>query len=70
MRRIEGEPIIWQWMFWDDGKRIAYETGPLHLGMKCVLADVRSGRRRETCDCYRKLPAHAPNRVKALESKR
>jgi len=42
LRRIEGEPIIWKWMFWADGRQVAYETGPLHFGMSCVLADVKT----------------------------
>src|SRR5579862_2067480 len=32
-RCIEGVPIIWKWMFWADGRQVAYETGPLHFGM-------------------------------------
>jgi len=66
LRRIEGEPIIWKWMFWADGRQVAYTTGPLHFGMSCVLADVKSGRRLETLDCYHELPANVPAWVRAL----
>ena len=66
LRRIEGEPIIWKWMFWDDGRQVAYETGPLHFGMSCVLADVKTGRKLEILDCYHKLPANVPTWVTAL----
>jgi hypothetical protein len=65
-RRIEGEPIIWKWMFWADGRQVAYETGPLHFGMSCILADVKTGRKLEILDCYHQLPANVPAWVTAL----
>lgn len=64
--RIEGNPIIWKWMFWADGRQVAYETGPLHFAMSCVLADVKTGRQVEILDCYHKLPATVPAWVTAL----
>lgn len=66
IRRIGGAPIIWKWMFWADGRQVAYETGPLHFGMSCVLADAKTGRQLEILDCYHKLPAHVPAWVTAL----
>ena len=66
LRRIEGEPIIWKWMFWADGRQVAYETGPLHFGMSCVLADVKTGRKLERLDCYHELPTNVPAWVTAL----
>ena len=66
LHRIEGEPIIWEWMFWADGRQVAYETGPLHFGMSCVLTDVKTGRQLEILDCYHKLPAKVPAWVTAL----
>ena len=33
IRRIEGDPFVWRWMFWENGKQVAYETGSLHFNM-------------------------------------
>ena len=66
LRRIAGDLIIWKWMFWADGQQVAYETGPLHFGMACVLADVKTGRKLEIFDCYHKLPPNVPAWVTAL----
>ena len=66
VRRMGGDPIIWKWMFWADGRQVAFETGPLHFGMSCVLADVKTGRKLEILDCYHKLPANVPAWVTAL----
>lgn len=68
IRKIEGDPIIWRWMFRADGQQVAYETGPLHFDMTCVLADIKSGRALSSYDCYHELPADAPEWVKTLES--
>jgi len=39
------DQIFWDWQFQDDGKRVAYSTGPTHGGAaECVLRDVKSGR--------------------------
>ena len=67
LRRIAGAPIIWKWIFWNDGRQVAYETGPLHFGMSCVLADTNSGRELEKLDCYHQLPANVPPWVTALD---
>jgi len=67
IRRIEGEPIIWKWIFWSGGKQVAYETGPLHFDMTCVLTDVESGKTLATFDCYHELPPNPPKWVGALE---
>jgi len=38
------EQTFWDWQFQDDGKRVAYSTGPTHGGAaECVLRDVDSG---------------------------
>ena len=58
--RIEGDPIIWKWMFWADGWQVAYTSGPLHFGMVCVLADAKTGRELERLDCYHELPENVP----------
>ena len=68
VRRIDGDPIVWRWIFWEDGRRVAYESGPFHFGMTCVLVDVKTGRRAGSVDCYHELPANAPDWVKVLEA--
>ena len=65
LRKIRSEAILWDWIFWDDGRQVAYETGPHHFGMICVLRDVRTGRQIATFDCYHDLPEHVPNWVRA-----
>ncbi len=41
--------VFWDWQFRDDGKRVAYSTGPTHGGAaQCVLREVDSGRVIET----------------------
>lgn len=66
IRRVSGDPVIWKWVFWADGKQIAYETGPLHFGLNCVLIRLSDGRRLENHDCYRPQAAPGPGWVKAL----
>ncbi|SRR5208282_3693203 len=68
LHRIGGDPFIWKWLFWADGRQVAYETGPFHFGMTCILVDVRSGRKMSSYDCYHELPVNAPAWAKALES--
>jgi len=36
LNRIGGDPFIWKWLFWADGRQVAYETGPFHFGMTCI----------------------------------
>lgn len=69
-RRISGSPFLWSWIFWDGGRQVAYEAGPLHFGMTCILKDVATGRELASYDCYHPLPDPAPDWVKALESAR
>jgi hypothetical protein len=52
LRRIEGGPTIWQWIFLSDGKHVALESGPLHFSMSCVLVDIASGKEVGSYDCY------------------
>jgi hypothetical protein len=70
IRRIEGDPFVWQWIFWADGKQVAYESGPLHFGMSCILADIETGHQLTTVDCYHELPKDAPEWVVKLEAVR
>ncbi len=70
LRRIKGDPFLWTWTFQSDGQRVAYETGPLHFSMTCVLMDISTGRRIEQYDCFHDpLPSGAPAWVRQLESK-
>lgn len=69
IRRFPGDGFVWKWMFLDDGKRVAYESGPLHFGLACVLADIQSGKQLEIYNCFpNPLPADAPDWVKTLET--
>ena len=67
IHRVQGDPIVWNWMFWSDGRQVAYETGPFHFSMSCVLIDTKSGRRVDTIDCWQELHVDAPDWAKALE---
>lgn len=68
IRRFNDGELIWQWMFWKDGEQVAFEEGPLHFGMACVLKDLKTGREIGNYDCYHELPKDAPDWVKALEA--
>lgn len=68
IRKIDGDPFIWNWIFLKNGRQIAYETGPLHFGMSCILADVTTGKQLATYDCFHKLPPDAPPWVEELET--
>lgn len=70
IRRIEGDAFVWNWIFWADGKQVAYESGPLHFGLSCILADVKTGRRVASYDCFHGIPDDAHDWLKALESGR
>ncbi len=70
LREIKGEPIIWDWIFWDEGRRVAYETGPLHFAMQCKLVDIASGREVASIDCFHGLPDNPPAWLDALENRR
>jgi len=68
VRRIQGNPIVWRWMFTADGKRVAYESGPLHYGLiTCYLTDIQSGKEVANFDCSRN-DSGIPNWVVRLES--
>lgn len=70
IRRIEGDPFVWSWMFVADGKQVAYQTGPLHFAMSCVLVDVSSGKQLAMQDCFAEpVRANAPHWVKRLKSR-
>jgi hypothetical protein len=44
LHRFRSGPFVRNWIFWNDGKQVAYEAGPLHFSLSCVLADVATGR--------------------------
>ena len=45
LRSFSTEQTFWGWEFQENGKRVAYSTGPTHGGAaECVLRDVDSGR--------------------------
>ena len=67
LRRIDGDGMVWRWMFWADGAQVAYESGPKHFGLACVLFDLAKGHEVARVDCYHDLPANGPDWVKALE---
>ena len=67
VRRISGDPIIWTWIFWSDGRQVAYETGPFHFSDTCLLIRLSDGRQLDNYDCYHGLPADKPDWVRALE---
>ena|SRR5690242_18293450 len=68
IRRISGEPIIWKWIFWADGRQVAYETGAFHFSDTCYLIRLSDGRKLDSYDCYHNLPAAKPDWVKALDA--
>jgi hypothetical protein len=69
IRRIDGEPFVWKWIFLSDGKRVALEAGPLHFSMECVLVDIASGKEIEDYNCFSDpLSTDTPAWVKTLES--
>jgi hypothetical protein len=68
IRKIDGEPFVWNWIFLKNGRQIAYEAGPLHFGMNCILTDVTTGKQLATYDCFFKLPPDAPAWVEELET--
>ncbi len=59
LHQFTTEQVFWDWQFRDDGKRVAYSTGPTHGGAaECVLREVDSGRVTETW--YVKKGGNAP----------
>jgi hypothetical protein len=44
MRRFSTEQVFWSWGFWQDGKQVAFHTGPLHGSGRFELHDVATGR--------------------------
>jgi hypothetical protein len=70
IRKIDGNPFVWDWIFWDNGRKVAYESGPLHFGLQCTLVNVRSGKKLASYDCFHGIPENPPAWLKALENAR
>ena len=68
IRRIDGDPFVWRWIFWRDGRQVAYESGPLHWGMRCTLVSVATGKELASYDCFHGVPENAPGWLKTLET--
>ena len=67
VRRIKGGPLVGKWMFWADGRQVAYEEGSLHFNRWCMLVDVATGRQIASRNCFtEELPADSPGWEKAL----
>ena len=70
IRRTKGERYIWKWIFWNEGRQIAYEDGPPHFMMRCILLDVATGKRLADVDCFTQVPVDSPAWLMALEKSR
>jgi hypothetical protein len=68
VRRIPGNHFLWKWRFESNGELVAFESGPLHFAMNCLLVDITSGKQVAEYDCFHELPQDAPKWVKELES--
>lgn len=68
LRRIDGSPFLWSWIFLDGGKRVAYESGPLHGAMSCVLENVTTGKQLAVFDCGVTKGKTVPSWVAAIQS--
>jgi hypothetical protein len=68
VRKIDGDPFVWQWMFWNGGRQVAYESGPLHFGLQCTLVSLANGKQLASYDCFHGVPDNAPGWLKTLET--
>ena len=68
--RIDGRPLIFTWMFQDDGAHVAYSTGPLRSEELCFLIDTATGKEVAHYDCFHDPVAPtAPPWVKLLKQR-
>ena len=44
LRRFSTEQVFWSWGFWQEGKQVAFHTGPLHGAGRSELHDLATGR--------------------------
>jgi len=68
IRKIDGDPFVWRWIFWNNGRQVAYESGPLHFGLQCTLASVATGKQLASYDCFQGIPKNSPDWLKALDA--
>ena len=69
IRRFSGKPFMWTWMFARNKNRVAYIASPLHFGMHCFLADIKTGKQIADYECFADpRPAEEPEWVKDLEN--
>jgi hypothetical protein len=68
LRKIDGSAFVWKWIFWDRGREVAYESGPFHFSLECILADIKTGKERASYDCFHGIPENAPHWLKTLET--
>jgi hypothetical protein len=68
IRKFDGSAFVWKWIFWDRGRSVAYEAGPFHFGLACILADVKTGKQLANFDCFHGIPDDAPAWLNALEN--
>lgn len=68
LRRIRGDPFVSRWMFWANGKQVAYVTGSLHFNASCTLVDIAPGRQLAALDCFRELDEDASRGEKYLRN--
>lgn len=40
VQTFPGDAFVWKWIFVNDGRQVAHETGPLHFAIACVPADI------------------------------
>ncbi len=67
VRKIEGDPFVWTWMFQANGTRVAFESGPMHSWLNCWLLDLATGKKIAHYDCFGDVPDDAPQWVQLLE---
>ena len=67
IRRITGQHYIWKCIFWNEGRQVAYEDGPPHFVMRCILVDLKTGSEVENYDCFSGLPKNSPLWLQSLE---
>ena len=71
VRKFAGDLTLGEWIFLSGGRQVAYESGPLHFSLTCILADIRTGKEEARFDCFQDpLPQNAPAWVKQLEAHR
>jgi hypothetical protein len=69
LHRFVSQHYIWNWIYWANGRQVAYEDGPPHFSMQCILADVATGQVLASNNCFGKLPDDAPPWLQTLEKR-